>query len=133
MTSVDLVRIAAEAEAVRLRGRARRAVGQIIVLLLALTFLFMAVGFVHAGVWFWLRESLGWTGPATAATIAVGDLAVAGLLAGLASRSSPSQVERDARLIRDRAWLGIRESVMLTTLIRPAFRLLIGLLRRWRD
>ena len=133
MTSVDLVRIAAEAETVRLRGRARRAVGQIIVLLLALSFLFMAVGFVHAGVWSWLRESLGWSGPATAATIAAGDLAVAGLLAGLASRSSPSQVERDARLIRDRAWLGIRESVMLTTLIRPAFRLLIGLLRRWRD
>jgi hypothetical protein len=133
MAPMELARIAAEAESVRLRGRARRAVGQIVAMLVGLSFLLIAIGFMHAGVWFWLREALGWTGYAASATLAAADLVIAGLLAGAASRSSPSQVERDARQIRDRAWQGIRDSMVLATFIRPAFRLLIGLIRRWRN
>lgn len=133
MAPMELARIAAEAESVRLRGRAKRAVGQIVAGLVGLSFLLIAIGFMHAGVWFWLREALGWTGYAASATLAAADLVIAGLMAGMALRSSPSQVERDARQIRDRAWQGIRDSMVLATFIRPAFRLLVGLIRRWRD
>ncbi len=132
MAPMELARIAAEAESVRLRGRAKRAVGQIIAVLVGLAFLLSAIGFLHAAVWLWLREALGWTGYAASAILAAGDLVIAGLLAGMAARSSPSQVERDARQVRDRAWHGIRDSMVLGTFVRPAFRLLIGVIRRWR-
>ena len=66
MRSVQLARIAAEAEGVRLRRLVRRIVLRAVFGVIALVFLLGAIVFAHLVVWYWLREGLGQSLPAAA-------------------------------------------------------------------
>jgi hypothetical protein len=96
-------RIAVEAEALRLRLRARRAVIQAILGLTALAFLTGALALAHVAAWYWLRLNAKWTPPPTAALLAAVDLVIAGVLATVMLRLGPGRTETEARLVRQQA------------------------------
>jgi hypothetical protein len=124
MRVVQLAQVAARAEAVRVRAMLRRVMGNAVIGVIALLFLFSALGFGHLAVWHALREGLGWSNAVTAAVVAGGDLVLAGLLAMGAARSTPSRVETEALAVRQRATDGIAASANLTTMT-------LAVLRRW--
>ena len=84
MRTLRLVRLAAEAEGVRLREQARRTLVRAMLGMVALGFLATALVFAHVAVWYWLRQY--WTETDTALVIAAADLVIAALLAVLAAR-----------------------------------------------
>lgn len=101
MLPFRLVRIAIEAEALRLSHKARRTVIRIILAYVAIVLLCAALAFVHLAAWVWLRQSL----PVqyVALSLAGVDLLVAVVLTVLAMRSSPDGVELEALAVRRRA------------------------------
>jgi len=119
-------RIAVEAETLRLRLRARRAVFQAALGVVALAFLLSALALAHVAVWYWLRLDFGWTRQATAGLLAAADLVVAGCLAIAAVRVGPGRAEVEAQLLRRQAWGAFTETAVWATL---ALRVL-GILRQ---
>src|SRR5690242_2484507 len=101
MRPLRLARIAAEAEGIRLRSRARRAVVRIALMMLALGFLFGAAVFGHVAAWFWLRQQ--WEPQLVALVLTGVDVVLAFCLLLLAARSTDSRVEREALAVRQRA------------------------------
>src|SRR5271165_6937839 len=101
MRTLRLVRIAAEAEGLRLRYSARRAVIRAVLGLIALSFLFGALVFCHIAAWYWLRMSFD--RPAAALIIAGVELVLTAILAIPVARSSPGRIETEALAIRRRA------------------------------
>jgi hypothetical protein len=132
MRPVRLLRIAAEAESVRLRGMASRIAVRIVLALVAFLFLIGAVVFVHVAAWYWLRFDQGMSFYATSGILGGMDLLIAIVLLLLASRSGPSRVEREAIEVRRKAMEGIASVVTLSQLALPALRILTGLRRRGR-
>jgi hypothetical protein len=132
MRPVQLVRIAAEAEGVRLRSQAQRLAMRIVMGLVALVFVICMLAFLHIMIWYWLRISFGWVQYATAALLAGGDLVIAAFLAFMAARSSPSRVEMEALEVRRRAWANAMSALTISAMILPVLRLLTNLTRRAR-
>jgi hypothetical protein len=130
MRTLRLARIAAEAEGLRLRRQARRTAVRLAIGLIALIFLGWALVFGHVAAWYWLREGAGWAEPGTAMAITGADLVIAVFLALLAARSSPGRVEMDALQVRQRALESATSGFALTTMLVPAVRLALNLLRR---
>ena len=128
MRPLRLARIAAEAEALRLRHRARRTATRVALAIIATAFLIGAVAFVHIAAWFWLRHS--WDEQYVALTLAGADLVVAALLAVLATRSTPSPIERDALAVRERALEGATAAITWSTLAIQLLRVLSRLVPR---
>jgi hypothetical protein len=130
MRTLRLARIAAEAEGLRLRRQARRTAVRVAVGVIALIFLGWALAFAHVAAWYWLREGVGWAQPATAMAITGADLVIAAFLALFAARSSPGRVEMDALQVRQRALESATSGFALTTMLVPAVRLALNVLRR---
>jgi len=130
MRTLRLVRIAAEAEAVRLREQARRTVVRAAIGMVAMGFLAAAVVFSHAAVWYGLRPY--WTECDTALAMAAADLVIAVLLLWLAARWSPGPVEREALAVRRQAWDGAAGSVAISVLVVQLLRQLVTLMSRRR-
>ena len=130
MRTLRLARIAAEAEGLRLRRRAQRTVVRVALGLIGLMFLGWALVFAHLAVWFWLRESVGWTEPGAAIVVAGADLIIAAVLVLLAARSSPGRVEREALHVRQKALASATGDFALATLLTQTVRLIVDLLRR---
>lgn len=123
MRPYRLAHIAAEAEGVRLRGMATRMVTRIICAVIALAFVLGAVAFAHIAAWFWLRIDFDLSYYVTAGILGGFDLLVAVILGLIASRSSPSRVEREALEVRQRAIAGIGTALSVTQLVIPALRI----------
>lgn len=120
MRPFALIRVAAEAEAVRLRALANRTVQRTLLAAIALFFLLAALVFAHIAAWFWLDRS-----PLASAAILGGtDLFLAVIFGGLALRSAQSAVELEAIDIRRQALRGISSQVALARLVIPLLRLL---------
>ena len=119
MRTLRLVRVAAEAEALRLREQARRTVVRAVIGAVGLGFLAAAVVLGHLAAWYWLRGY--WAEPVTALAMGGADLAIAVALFLVAARSSPGKVEAEALAIRRRAWDGVAG---VAALWRLAVRLL---------
>jgi hypothetical protein len=132
MRPIRLARIAAEAEGVRLRGMMTRIVTRAILAVVALVFVIGALVFGHVAAWYELRVGLDLSYLATAGILGGADLLVALILLLLASRSSPSRVEIEAREVRRRAIEGIGSALTLTQLVLPVFRIVSGMRRRRR-
>jgi hypothetical protein len=130
---VRLVRVAAEAEGVRLRGFASRVVTRAILGLSALLFLLGAIAFAHIAVWYWLRTGLDQTAPAAAGIMGGVDLLAAVVLGFLATRSTPSRVEAEALDVRRKAIQGIGGTFSLVQLVIPILRIVANMRRPRRD
>jgi hypothetical protein len=122
MRSTRLIRIAAEAEAIRIRRLTRRQIVRVVFAAVALIFLAAALGAAHAAGYFALR---GVVSPLYAALIIAGaDVVLCVIFAMLASYSSPSTVEREALAVRQQALLQLGESVALWSVLTPVARYL---------
>ena len=108
MRTVQLARIAAEAELVRLRRVARRTGFRAGYALGAVVFLVATFALVLAAVTVLIAQSLG-LAPALWIVAAI-CLVVGGVLALLAARSTPDVLEVEARIVRDSAIRGMRQA-----------------------
>jgi hypothetical protein len=131
MRTFSLARIAAEAEALRLRHSARRAAVRMVLALVALGFLLGAAAFCHIAAWFWLRQH--WEQPQSALILAGADLVLAILVALLAARSTPSRIELEALDVRRRALASISGSLAFSALTMQLVRLGAQFFRRPRS
>jgi hypothetical protein len=130
MRTFRLARIAAEAEGLRLRTQARRTVVRLALALIGAAFLITALGFGHAAVWFALRWYAGMAPWATALVVGGIDLVIALALVLIAAMSGPGRVETEARMVRQRALENAAGSIAIGTLLVPALRMGIGMLRK---
>ena len=119
MIPLRLLRVALEAEALRLGQQARRTVIRVVLGYFALVLMFGAVAFLHVAAWFWLRTML----PAqTAGLIFAGADLVAGLiLMALALRSAPGIVEREALAVRRQALEDAAGSLSVSAMLIQLF------------
>jgi hypothetical protein len=131
MRTFRLARIAAEAEGLRLRQRARRTAIRVAFGTIAVAFMIAAAIFVHIAAWFWLRQSL--QHEYAALILAGADLVLAMLLAFVATRSSPGRVELEALEVRQRAMESALGSIAVSSLTFQGVRMLLNLLRRPRS
>ena len=127
------MRIAAEAEGVRLRGFASRIVTRALLGLIALLFVLGAIVFAHLAAWYWLRTGLDQTLPAAAGILGGVDLLVAIILGALAIRSTPSRVEAEALEVRRKAIQGIGSTLSLARLVIPILRIVANMRQPRRD
>jgi hypothetical protein len=132
MRPYRLARIAAEAEGVRLRGLVSRIVTRAIMGVVALLFVLGAIVFAHLAAWYWVRTGLEQTFLGAAGILGGGDLLIAVILGFLASRSTPSRVEREALEVRRKAIEGIGSALSLTQLVMPILRFAVDMRRRKR-
>ena len=130
MRTFRLARIAAEAEALRLRHSARRAAVRLVLSLIALGFLLGTAVFCHIAAWFWLRQH--WEHSQSALILAGVDLVVAICLTLLAARSTPSRIELEALDVRRRALESVTGSLAFSALAMQLVRLTAGFFRRPR-
>ena len=114
-----LVRIALEAERLRLGLHAKRTAGRVVMGSIALALLLGALGFGHIAAWFWLRDYLA--GQYVALIFAGIDLLFALLLFLLAFRSSPGLAEVEALAVRRRALESATETLRISALLARLF------------
>jgi hypothetical protein len=132
MRPVRLVRIAAEAEGVRIRGMMTRVVTRVIFAVVALLFIVGALTFGHIAAWYEIRTALNQSFLMTTGILGGADLLLGIILLLLASRSAPSRVEQEAREVRRKALEGLGSTLSLTQLAMPVLRLVAGARRRRR-
>lgn len=132
MRTLRLARIAAEAEGLRLRRMAQRTAIRLAIGLIALFFLCCAFAIFHVGVWFWLRDAVGWEAQTTGLAMAGFDFVIALVLILIVALSSPGRVEREALEVRHRAWENATHSIAFSAAMIPVLRMAVGLMRRAR-
>jgi hypothetical protein len=128
MRTLQLVRAAAEAEALRLRYTVRRNGVRAVLGLAALCFLLGAIIFCHVAAWY--RLSASWGEPIAALSLAGIDLVVAAVLALIATRSSAGRVEAEALALRRRALDHATSSLTFSSLAVPLLPLATRLFKR---
>jgi hypothetical protein len=115
MAAVRLLEIAAQAEALRLRREARRAVVMAALCAAAGMFVLFALALLHLAALIWLSRT---TGPVTAALwLMLGDVVVAGLLFVL-SRRKVDPIATEALRIRRRALEELSAGSVLGDVVR---------------
>lgn len=129
MRPFRLARIAAEAEAIRLRGFASRVAMRAIFGVVALLFVLGAAVFAHIAAWYWLRTDLDQTFLAATGILGGVDLLVAAILGFLASRSAPSRVELEALDVRRKAIQAMGSSLNLVQMVVPILQIVANLRR----
>ena len=122
MRAVNLAKIGAEAEILRLQHMLKRQGMRAALGLIAVLFALGVLVLAHVAGWQVLRL---YVPPIYATLILLGvDLVIAAIFGILAARSSPSSAERDALAIRQRALHEARNSLALGALIPLAGTLL---------
>ena len=128
---LHLATIAARAEAIRLRQRAKRLALKIVYGMAALLALLVAVFWLHVALWDWLRGTFNHQ--EAALIVGGGDVLVAAILVGLAARSAPSRTENEAREVRDLAIRNATKFPRMAGSLGPWLPMLAPLLpRRFR-
>jgi len=130
MRTLRLARIAAEAEGLRLRHRAKRTASRIMAGIIAMVFLFGTLVFAHIAAWYWLRQA--WQQQYVALTLGGADLLIALLLVAVAARSSPDQTELEALAVRQRALEAVTASITFSTLAMQLLRIAGRMMARRR-
>jgi hypothetical protein len=131
MRAFRLVRVAAEAEGLRLREMARRTAMRAAFGIVATGFLAGAVAFGHLAAWFWLR--ITWEAQYAALIVASADLVLAILLGRLAARSTPGRIELEALAVRRRAIDSVASTLAISALASQLLRLFTNLVLRRRS
>jgi len=128
--SINLLKLAFDAELLRLRAmmarQGRRAAFAVVALLFALVVLALA----EATGWLALRHGVE-SIPATLILLGV-NLVIAAIFGVLAARSSPDHTEQEALQVRRQALDGARGALAFTAAVPAVTRLLGGRTRRWR-
>jgi hypothetical protein len=130
MRTLRLARIAAEAEGIRLRRRARSVMVRAALMTVALGFFLGAVLFCHIAAWSWLRQR--WEPQVVALVFAGVDVVVALLLVVLATRSADGRVELEALAVRQRALESIASGFAFSALAGQLLRIVVDFTRRGR-
>ena len=128
MRALQLARVAAEAEALRLRYTTRRNVVRAVLGVAALCFLLSAIILCHAAAWFRLTAS--WGEPIAALILAGADFVIAAALVLVAMRSSAGHIEADALALRRRALDHATSSLTVSALAMPLLPMAVRLFRR---
>ena len=131
MRALRLARIAAEAEGVRLRHRAQRALIAAILASIAFVFMLGALVFCHVAAWFYLRAH--WEQPGTALILAGADVLLALVLLLFAARSTTSRVELEALAVRQSALESISSTLAISAIATQLLRLAVSVFRRTRN
>ncbi|HLJ05754.1 MAG TPA: hypothetical protein VKT26_05755 [Acetobacteraceae bacterium] len=131
MRALRLARIAAEAEGLRLRHRAQRALIAAILASIASVFMLGALVFCHLAAWFYLRAH--WQPPETALILAGADVLLALVLVLVAARSTTSRVEVEALAVRQRALESIGSTLAISALATQLLRIAVSVFRRTRS
>ena len=120
MRVVELGRIMAQAEALRLRRQAHRTVNRAIFGAVAAVFGIALLVALHVAA----QQALATlVGPVYATLIvAAVDLVVAGVCGYLAASSKPDQIEREALQVRREARAQLGEAMVMSALVLPAMR-----------
>ena len=114
MKAVDLAKIAATAEALRLRRQALRIGRQVVFLIITGLFGFFALVALHVVLWT-LCDGPWSTGKVWASVIVLGfDILVAGVLFLLGRGKLPDPIEVEARITRDRSISELRSTLAMT-------------------
>jgi hypothetical protein len=124
MRSFQLVRLALEAEMLRLNYKARRTVTRLVLGYFAMMLAFGALVFLHVAAWYWLREFMA--GQYVALIFAGVDLLLAAVFALLASRSTPGRSELEALDVRRRALDDAAGSLTISALLVRVIDLVIS-------
>jgi uncharacterized membrane protein (DUF485 family) len=130
MRTLRLARIAAEAEGLRLRSQAQRMIVRAVIGVIALVFLLFGLALAHVAAWSALRVPGNVAPWAAALIMAGGDAVIALVLLLIVSRSSPGRVEQEALEVRQRALEHATTGLAFGTMVVPALRLAMNLLRR---
>jgi hypothetical protein len=133
MHPIGLLRVAAEAEGLRLRHQASRSVTRVVAGVIGLGFLVVAAGFAHMAIWYWLTMDLAWVEYRAAGVVAAGDLVLALICVLIAARSRPGRVEAEALEIRRKALGSAGNSLATATVLVPLVRTAIGIVRGTKD
>ena len=122
MRPVNLLKVATEAEILRIRQMIKRQGIRVILGLIAVLFCLFVLALINVTVWLILR---GYTSPIYASLIMVGlNLLFAVLFAALAAKSSVNSQEKAALQVRQRALQEARNSLALTAVVPVAGSLL---------
>ena len=132
MRTLRLLRIAAEAEGLRLRRRAGRTVARAVMGLIALGFLAIGLVAAHFAGWFALRDGAGMATWAAALVVAGVDLLIALIFMLLAIMSRPRRIELEALQVRQRALDSAVRNLALADLMTPVLIAAIRAMRRDR-
>ena len=107
-----------------------RFVTRAIFAVVALFFILGAVTFGHIAAWYEIRIALNQSYLATAGILGGADLLLAIILLFLASRSTPSRTEIEAREVRRKALQGIASALSLTQIMLPLALRVMNMARR---
>ena len=107
-----------------------RLVTRAIFAVIALFFILGAVTFGHIAAWYEIRIALNQSYLATAGILGGIDLLLAIILLFLASRSTPSRVETEAREVRRKAVQGMLSAVSITQIALPLALRVMNIARR---
>ena len=120
MRLIQLGKVAAQAEALRLRRFARRQAMRGVFGVVAAVFGLGLLAWLHIAGALALVPSVGqiW-----AALIVAGvDLVLAGIFAAVAASSTPDRIEREALMVREEARAQMAEAAVMTALVGPVLR-----------
>jgi hypothetical protein len=120
--SVRLVRVAAQAEGLRLRRHGRRLVVRAALGAVACLFAVLALAVAHIAGFLALLPVLSRV-PAALVVLGV-DVVIALVLGFLATRGGADEIEREAREVRDRALEQLKEKLAFFTLFAPLSRMM---------
>lgn len=128
MRAVELAKVAASAEKLRLERVARRRLLQVVFWAVAGVFAVAAFVTLHVVAYNLLVPSLT---PVQASLVLLAvDLVLAGVFALLARRDRPDVLEQEAKQIRQQALSEMRAALTLTALVGSAAALVFGRARR---
>jgi Putative Actinobacterial Holin-X, holin superfamily III len=121
MRTVNLARVAAQAEVLRLRRQGRRMAFRAGYGAVAGIFVLAFLVAAHVAIVLALEPHVQLL-PAVL-IVSAGDLVIALILGWLAARGGPDAIEREAMQVKETALAQLRETLALTTVVGPALRL----------
>ena len=115
MRSIELAKVAAAAEALRLRRIARRQALRAAFGAVAAVFAVAVLVGLHVVLWNLL---VGWVTPVQASLIVVAvDVLIAAIFGFMATRDTPDTIELEAKAIRHQALVEMRQSLRFMSLV----------------
>ncbi len=115
MRSVQLAKVAAKAESLRLRRLASRTATRLLIGFFAVVFLLAAMVAGHVALGIWLTPRMGALDAML--VIAAGDLVIALVLIAIAALNGPGRIEREALQLRETAWVQFQEGLTVTAMV----------------
>jgi hypothetical protein len=120
MRLLRLGKIAAQAEALRLRRLARRQMRRGAYGAIAALFALSLLAWLHIAGGLALAQMVG---PVRAALIVAGvDLVIAGIFGAVAASNRPDRIEREALAVREEARAQMAEAAVMTAVVGPVLR-----------